>query len=58
LPNCIPFWYWFVELLVPAFVGDRSAKAIAAASNKKYEANALDEDFGVKATLEVQITTG
>lgn len=58
LPNCIPFWYWFVELLIPGFIGDRSSKTIAAASNKKYEANALNEDFGVQATLEVQITTG
>jgi hypothetical protein len=56
LPNSIPFWYWFVELFVPAFVGDRASKTLAAASNRRYEANALDEDFGVKHTLEVQIT--
>jgi len=33
LPNCVPFWYWFGELLVPGFVGDRSSYTIDVASN-------------------------
>ncbi len=33
LPNCVPFWYWFGELLIPGFVGDYSNQALSVASN-------------------------
>ena len=33
LPNCLPFWYWFVELFLPGFVGDPREKVRTIAQN-------------------------
>lgn len=34
LPNCVPLWYWFVELFLTGFVGDRSEKTLSVAQNE------------------------
>lgn len=44
LPNCMPFWYWFSEILVAGFVGDQRKEAINIATN--------DVDFSVEITID------
>ncbi|TAF03163.1 MAG: hypothetical protein EAZ77_17765 [Nostocales cyanobacterium] len=43
LPNCMPLWYWFSELLVAGFVGDSRQDVIDTATN--------GVDFSVEITL-------
>lgn len=58
LPNCIPFWYWFGELLIPGFIGDRKKEAISAASNTRGDAQEDVGDFGVSFSLELSMANG
>ncbi|MBW4473928.1 MAG: hypothetical protein KME45_26675 [Stenomitos rutilans HA7619-LM2] len=43
LPNCMPFWYWFSEILVAGFVGDPRKETIDTATN--------NVDFSVEITI-------
>jgi len=43
LPNCMPLWYWFSEILVAGFVGDSRKEVIDIATN--------GVDFSVEITL-------
>lgn len=59
LPNCLPFWYWFGELFMPGFVGDRSQRTLAVAKNAPRADRAiLDVPFGVRFSVEVGIGNG
>ncbi|GEM_PF-1672299 len=51
--NCLPFWYWFGELLIPGFVGDYSKRALTVASNL-----ADVEEFGVRHSINVGLGSG
>lgn len=55
LPNCIPFWYWFTELFLPGFVGDRSQDALSVASNGEYGFPSDDADLGANRSLNIRI---
>jgi len=43
LPNCMPFWYWFSEILMAGFIGDPRKEAINIATN--------NVDFSVEITI-------
>ena len=40
LPNCMPFWYWFSEMLATGFIGDTRKEVIHTAAN--------DTDFSIQ----------
>ncbi|BAB72358.1 hypothetical protein ACN23B_01985 [Anabaena sp. FACHB-709] len=46
LPNCMPLWYWFSEILVAGFAGDRRQDVINIAANS------------VKFSIEINIGNG
>jgi len=46
LPNCIPFWYCFAELLVPGFIGDPKSQVISIAPNVKGGLQDSSYEFG------------
>ncbi len=52
ISNCIPLWYWFGELLIPGFIGDRREKIIKIAKNTMEpdsgNHNLLAVDFSVR----------
>ena len=61
LPNCVPFWYWFGELLIPGFVGDYSKRTVAVASNvadRRNERREEAEEFGVRYSVSVGVGSG
>lgn len=58
LPNCLPFWYWFGELLVPGFVGDRSVSTVAIARNTRDAERGTDLPFGVRFSMELSMGNG
>lgn len=61
LANCLPFWYWFGELLVPGFVGDYSKRALAVASNvvdPRTEARQDAEEPGVRYSISLGLGSG
>jgi hypothetical protein len=61
LANCLPFWYWFGELLIPGFVGDYSKRALSVASNvadRRPEARAEAEEFGVRYSINIGVGSG
>lgn len=55
LPNCLPLWYWFGELLVPGFVGDRRPDVVAVASNVFGAPGTSDSVGGVRYSVSVEI---
>jgi hypothetical protein len=58
LPNCLPFWYWFGELLVPGFVGDRTERTLAIAKNVSGADVVANLPFGVRFSMEVALGNG
>ena len=46
LPNCMPLWYWFSEMLIAGFIGDSRQEVINIAANN------------VSFSLEITISTG
>lgn len=59
LPNCVPFWYWFGELLIPGFVGDRSKQALEVASNVGVRTiGAVDAGGGVGVRYSISVGVG
>jgi hypothetical protein len=60
LPNCLPFWYWFGELLVPGFLGDRRPDVLALATNVRTaeRRNATDQPFGVQYSVTLGVGSG
>ncbi len=58
LPNAVPFWYWFSELLVPGFIGDYKNDVIAQAANSKTNENVATDEFGVRFSIELNIGNG
>ena len=58
LPNCIPLWYWFGELLIPGFIGDRKSQVISVASNTIGNIQEIVGEFGVHFSLEFSMTNG
>ena len=59
LPNSIPFWYWFGELLIPGFIGDRREYTIDAASNVPGDKDFIGKsEFAVKYSVKVQYGNG
>jgi len=58
LPNCLPFWYWFGELLVPGFVGDGSQSTVAIARNTREAERVTDLPFGVRFSVELSMGNG
>jgi hypothetical protein len=57
LPNCFPFWYWFGQLFVPGFVGDRSGDTLAVARNVATREQS-DAPFGVRYAVEISVGNG
>jgi hypothetical protein len=57
LPNCVPLWYWFGQLFVPGFIGDRSSRALAAARNVG-ATQATELLVGVRYSLELGMGNG
>ncbi len=55
LPNCIPLWYWFGELLIPGFIGDRRADVVTIASNEQNRKNLRDSQFDVRYSVNVKL---
>jgi len=58
LPNCVPFWYWFGELLIPGFIGDQKSQVISVALNTKGNIQENIGEFGVNYSLDFLITNG
>ena len=58
LDNCVPFWYWFGELLIPGFIGDRRADVLKVAANVAGTAVTDESPLGVKYSVEVRYGTG
>ena len=58
LPNSLPFWYWFGELLIPGFIGDFRDVAISVASNTVGANLELDQDFRVRFSVELNMGNG
>jgi hypothetical protein len=62
LPNSFPFWYWFSELFVPAFVGDRRSDVVAIARNARVKGDRdhlqANLPFGVRYVVEVSLGNG
>lgn len=59
LPNCLPLWYWFGELLIPGFIGDRRSDVVtiaASASGKRRPTQ--DTPFEVRYTIDVSLGNG
>jgi hypothetical protein len=57
LPNCLPLWYWFGELLIPGFVGDRNEKVISIALNSQRDHN-QEMPFNVNFSIELSFGNG
>lgn len=53
IPNSLPFWYWFCELLLPGFIGDRNIKTIQVAQNVKKAIQELDIPFNVRYSVRI-----
>lgn len=58
LPNCIPLWYWFGELLIPGFIGDRRTEVVTIASNASGRKNVKDSRFDVRYSVSVRLGNG
>ena len=59
LPNCIPLWYWFGELLIPAFIGDRRSEVIRIAHSADDRKRGNEsEDFSVRYSVSISLGNG
>lgn len=58
LPNALPFWYWFAELLVPGFVGDYRENVLATATNVRTNETLEVAETGVRFALELSLGNG
>ena len=58
LPNCLPLWYWFGELLIPGFIGDRRSDVVRIATNTWDGKNTKDDRFGVRYSVSVKLGNG
>lgn len=54
IPNALPFWFWFGELLIPGFIGDYKQDVISKAKN----VDGKGDEFGVNFSVEINISTG
>ena len=58
LPNALPLWYWFGELLVPGFIGDHSKKAVSVARNVFDPDHPSNQEFGVRHSVDFGFGNG
>ena len=58
LPNCLPFWDWFGELLIPGFVGDRSGPTLAIVRDVSGADAIANLPVGVRFSLEIGMGNG
>ncbi len=58
LPNCIPLWYWFGELLIPGFIGDRRSEVVTIASNASGRKHQQDSRYDVRYSVSVRLGLG
>ena len=58
LPNCIPLWYWFGELLIPGFIGDRRSEVVGVASSASGKKRTQDSTFDVRFTVNISLGNG
>ena len=58
LPNALPLWYWFGELLIPGFIGDYRSDAIAVARNTVGSEQQINHEFSVKNSIEFGFGNG
>lgn len=59
LPNCMPLWYWFGELLIPAFIGDRRDDVIRIAhSGDDRKREHSQDQFSVRYSVNVSVSNG
>lgn len=59
LPNCMPLWYWFGEMLIPGFIGDRRSDVLAiAGSARRKELNTQHDDFAVRYSVDIHLGNG
>lgn len=57
LPNCLPLWYWFGELLVPGFIGDRRSQVLDVARNAGKQDTSANLP-GVRYSLAINMGNG
>lgn len=58
LPNSLPFWYWFGELLIPGFIGDSSERTLSVAKNVFGPEDSGSEEFGVRYSVQFGFGNG
>jgi len=58
ISNCLPFWYWFGELLIPGFVGDRRPEILRVAENVASADLQNDRALEVKYSVNVGYGNG
>lgn len=58
LPNALPLWYWFGELLVPGFIGDHSKTTISVARNVVDPEHPSNQEFGVNYSVDFGFGNG
>ncbi len=58
LPNALPLWYWFGELLLPGFIGDHSKKAVSVAKNEVDPDLSSNREFGVRYSVDFGFGNG
>lgn len=58
ISNCLPFWYWFGELLIPGFIGDRREEVIHVAENVAGADETRSREMDVKYSVDVRYGAG
>ena len=58
LPNALPLWYWFGELLIPGFIGDYRDETISVARNIFGSDQKPNQDFGVRYSVDFGFGNG
>ena len=58
LPNALPLWYWFGELLIPGFIGDYRDNTISVARNTTGSEQRKNHEFGVRYSVDFGFGNG
>jgi len=54
LPNCLPFWYWFGELFIPGFIGDRRTDVVQVAANTLKDKDIFKNDVNYSIRINIR----
>ncbi len=58
LPNCLPLWYWFGELLIPGFIGDYRSQVVSVATNVRGANREILDEFSVNYSIDISFGSG